>query len=304
MNSLLLTAILVAAPGGEIRHRFLAVDESRHQVVHVDQSDAAKNWAIVLPVKRRDIQLIGGGRLMIGGADGYREYRLSDQKLLKEVAGFPGAAAARRQPDGRTILACNEKGVTIYELGADDKPARKAHFDIPSTRLVRMTPQGTFLMGSKNELLEADFQGKILRSISLPKGAWAYQALRRTDGHWLVAGGYLPCFYELDAQNKILRTLGGADSAEAKPLGLRFFAGFQILANGNLVMSNWTGHGANDSQRGVQLLEYSPRGKVVWQWHDPQLAGSIDGVIVLDGLDLSLLHDDVSGVLGPIKPHP
>jgi hypothetical protein len=304
MNGLLLTAILMGAPAGEIQHRFLAVDESRHQVVYVDQFDATKNWTIVLPVKRRDVQLIGQGRLLVGGADGYREYRLSDQKLLKEVTGFPGAAAARRQADGRTILACNQEGVTVYELGADDKPLRMANFkNIPSTRLVRMTPQGTFLFGSLNQVYEGSFQGQILKSISLPKGAWAYQALRRTDGHLLVAGGYLPCFYEFDADGKLLRTLGGKDSPDAAALGLKFFAGFQILPTGNLVISNWTGHGANDSQKGTQLVEYSPQGQVLWKWHAPQRAGSIDGVIVVDGLDLSQLHDDVSGVLGPVTPH-
>jgi len=301
MNVLLLTAILAAAPDGEIRHRFLAVDESRHQLVHVDQANPAKNWTIVLPVKRRDVQLIGGGRVMIGGADGYREYRLSDQKLLKEVTGYPGAAAARRQPDGRTILACNDKGVTVYDLGTDDKPLRKANFKLPSTRLVRMTPQGTFLLGALNQVIEGDFQSRTLKSITLPKGSWAYQVLRRPDGHLLVAGGYLACFYELDAQGKILKTLGGKDTPEGKSLGLHFFAGFQVLRSGHLVVSNWTGHGANDSQKGVQLLEYSPEGKVVWKWHDPQLAGSIDGVIVLDDLDPSLLQDDVSGTLGPAR---
>ena len=301
MNVLLLTAILMAAPGGEIRHRFLAVDESRHQLVHVDQANPAKNWTIVLPAKRRDVQLIGGGRVMLGGADGYREYRLSDQKLLKEVIGYPGAAAARRQPDGRTILACNGKGVTVYDLAPDDKPLRTANFKLPSTRLVRMTPQGTFLLGALNQVIEGDFQSNTLKSFTLPKGSWAYQVLRRPDGHLLVAGGYLACFYELDAQGKILKTLGGKDTPEGKSLGLHFFAGFQVLGNGNLVVSNWTGHGANDSQKGVQLLEYAPDGKVVWKWHDPQLAGSIDGVIVLDDLDPSLLQDDVSGTLGPVR---
>jgi hypothetical protein len=302
MTTLILATLLFATPGGEVRHRFLAVDESRQQLVYVDQFDATKNWVIQSPVKRRDVQLIGQGRVMWGGADGYREFRLSDQKLVKEVTGFPGVATARRQPDGRTILACNEKGgVSVYELSPDDKPLRKASFKVPSTRLLRMTSQGTFLFGAVNQIVEGDYQGRTLQSITLAKGSWAYQVLRRADGHLLVAAGYQPCFYELDPAGNILHTLGGKDSPEAKALGLHFFAGFQILPNGNLVVSNWTGHGPKDSEKGAQLVEYSPQGRLVWKWHDPKLAGSIDGVIVLDDLDPTLLQDDVSGVLGPVN---
>jgi hypothetical protein len=302
MTTLLLAALFLTAPEGEIRHRFLAVDESRQQLIYVDQYDTTKNWRIVSPVKRRDIQLIGQGRVLWGGADGYCEYRLSDQRLMRELTGYPGVAAARRQADGRTILACNEKAqVSVYELNAENRLLRKATFPVPSTRLLRMTPQGTFLFGAVNQIVEGDFQGRMLHTITLAKGSWAYQILRRGDGHLLLAAGYQPCLLELDPAGNIVHSIGGKDAPEGKTLGLHFFAGFQILANGNRVVSNWTGHGPQDSQKGVQLLEYSPQGKRVWQWHDPQFAGSLDAVIVLDGLDLTQLHDDVTTVLGPVK---
>jgi hypothetical protein len=82
---------------------------------------------------------------------------------------------------------------------------------------------------------------------------------------------------------------------------LIFFAGFQVLKNGHLVVSNWTGHGANDSVKGHQVLEFDADGRLLWSWHDPALAGSIHGVIVLDDLDPSRLHDDICGMLGPVK---
>lgn len=294
-------ALMLLLPVGEIRHRFLAVDESRHQLVHVDQNDPSQDWTIQLPVKHRDVQLVGAGRVMLSSQDGYREFRLSDRKLLKEVRGFSGTTvAARRLPDGRTLLACNDCGVTVYELGADDKPLRTARFDVAQTRLVRLTPEGTLLFGCKEQVFEGDLDGKILKRFSLPAGSWVYQALRRPDGHLLVAAGYTAAFHELDPEGKILRTLGARDTAEGKSIGLHFFAGFQMLPNGNLVVSNWTGHAPRDSEKGVQLVEYSPSGKLVWQWHDPQRAGSIDGVIVLDQLDPDRLQDDAAGVLGPV----
>jgi hypothetical protein len=67
---------------------------------------------------------------------------------------------------------------------------------------------------------------------------------------------------------------------------------FQTLKNGHLVVATWTGHGANDSEKGQQVVEFDSNGHVVWTWHDPKLAGSIHGVIILDDLDTKNFYDD------------
>ena len=43
------------------------------------------------------------------------------------------------------------------------------------------------------------------------------------------------------------------------------------------------------------------RGQLVWQWHDPARAGSINGVIILDDLDPAVLNEDASSVLRPVR---
>lgn len=291
---------LAAFPAkAEIRHRFLAVGESRAELHYVDQSDPAKDWNLKLPAKHRDLQLVGGNRVALTTPDGYRKYRLADRSVAKEVKGFPGTMGMRRFPDGRTLLACNVDGVTIFELSADDRPLRKVTFKAPGTRVVRLAPQGTFLFGSQNRLFEGDFEGRTIRTFELPAGCWAYQALRKPNGHLLVAGGYDPRLFELDSQGKVVRTVGGKDSSEAKTLGLHFFGAFQVLRSGDVVVANWTGHGRDDGAKGVQILQYNPAGKLVWKWHDPLRAGSINGVLVLDDLDPAVLNDDASSVLGP-----
>jgi hypothetical protein len=82
-----------------------------------------------------------------------------------------------------------------------------------------------------------------------------------------------------------------------------FYAGFQVLSNGNYVVTNWQGHGPKFGASGVQLLEYTPGGKLVWSWkQDPEKFSSLQGVIVLDGLDISRMHvEDAEGVLSPVK---
>ncbi len=72
-----------------------------------------------------------------------------------------------------------------------------------------------------------------------------------------------------------------------------------ILGNGDHVATSWQGHGRS----GVQVLEYDPAGTLVWSWQqDASYVSSLQAVIVLDGLNLDLLHvDDTDGTLVPVS---
>jgi len=51
----------------------------------------------------------------------------------------------------------------------------------------------------------------------------------------------------------------------------------------------------------VQILQYNAAGKLVWKWHDPARAGTVNGVIIMDDLDPAMLNDDASSVLRPLS---
>ncbi|MCX7009656.1 MAG: hypothetical protein NTY53_20825, partial [Kiritimatiellaeota bacterium] len=268
-----------------LQHRFLAEDESRSQLLLVDTAHPEKNWAIKFPERYRDSQLVGKERIMLNTSQGFREYDLRTRELVREVkdAKFAGCTTARRLPDGRTILGGNRKsGVFFFELGADDKVLRTAEFPTLNTlRTARLTSRGTLLLGAGGErIVEVDWTGKILRTVTVPGAKHTYQVLEKADGHWLAATGYGFAIVEIDREGKVVRQWGGAPAPAG--LWLHFFAGFQVLKNGNLVVCNWTGHGAEDSTKAPQLLEYAPDGKLVGQWHDAKMAGSLHGIIVLD----------------------
>jgi hypothetical protein len=127
----------------------------------------------------------------------------------------------------------------------------------------------------------------------------AWKSLRLPNGNLIVTAGYGAFVVELDASGKIIRKFGGKEFVPEKVRPF-FYAMFQLLPNGNLVLANWQGHGPGLGQSGVQLLEFNPAGEIVWTWSQADLISSLQGVLVLDGLDTARLHDERGGVMAPV----
>jgi hypothetical protein len=168
--------------------------------------------------------------------------------------------------------------------------------------MLRRTPQGTFLIGAGNKLAEVNWDKQSLWEMTIPDGNYVYLGLRLPDNTIAVTSGYGAAILVIDpTANKVLTTIGGKGQPDAATIVPNFYAGYQILPNGHFVVTNWEGHGSGNGGKGLQLLEYDPSGLLVWQWkQDPSLVSSLHGVIVLDGLDTTKLHDDVNGVLAPV----
>jgi hypothetical protein len=283
-----------------VDHRFLAVDESRAQLHLVDQRNTNQSWTLKLPERCRDYQLIGNNELLLSSTTGYYVYSLTNRALLKQLHNqrFEGAASVRRLADGRTLLGCNQNGITLFELGPDDAVLRTAKFpELNTLRLMRLSPTGTLLFGANGNLVvEADLAGKELARFTLPEPAkHVYQILRLPNGNLLAAAGYGHFLAEIDPTGRIVKRIDGSSQpSETHP---NFWCGYQVLKNGNIVMCNWTGHDAGDSTKAPQVIEFDFTGRLVWSWHNPTLAGTVHGVVVLDDLDTTVLNDDSSGTL-------
>jgi hypothetical protein len=291
------TPNLVAAE--PIRHTMLLVDESRSQLLYVDQNDSNQSWKLDIEGgPARDIQLIGNNRILVSmqKKGGFREYDLTSRKIVRECFNsvrYAGTMSAVRFPDGRTILGCERGFVRIFLLDADGHENTAWEFpDLKAIRLIRRTSRNTLLFGSDSKCCEITLEGKIVRELQLPGAKHNYQITELPNGNWLIAAGYGCFLAEVNRENQVVRRWGG----QPAPNGLHyiFMSQFQILKNGNIVVATWTGHGAADSEKGQQVVEFDPTGHVVWTWHDPQLAGSIHGVIILDDLDTKNFYDDIN----------
>lgn len=246
---------------------------------------------------------MGGNRILIGHHHGYTEFDIELGRVVKEFAALEGVTAARRQPNGHTIIVgvniVGVTGVVVVELDANDNEVRRAIFPGDYIRLIRQTRQGTYLMSCNDRIREGSREGKYLREFPVEGFYHAWKALRLPDGNVIVSAGYGAFLVELDPNGKIIRKFGGKESV---PESVRpfFYAMFQLLPGGHIVLANWQGHGPGFGDSGVQLLEFNRAGEIVWSWSKADLISSLQGVLVLDGLDTGKLHDERDGIMRPV----
>jgi hypothetical protein len=286
--------------------RVLLCDEGNLRVALVDLEDPGTGIWTTPVDSLRDMQLVGGDRVAVSTAKGYVELDINTGEVKKQVSAFSGVESIRRLPNGNTVLGANaEGGVTLQELDSQDAPVagHKVTFtNYVQFRMLRRTPQGTFLIGVGSKLAEVNWDQQTLWEMTIPDGDYVYQGLRLPDNTIAVTSGYGAAILVIDPVTKtVLTTIGGKTQPDAATIVPNFYAGYQILKNGHFVVTNWEGHGGGHGATGAQLLEYDPSGQLVWTWkQDPTLVSSLHHVIVLDGLDTTKLHDDVDGVLAPV----
>lgn len=289
---------------GSIQHEFICIDEGLSALLHVNEREPARNWRVPIgQPQARDMQLIGGNRILVSHHHGFTEFDIGTGKVMKEFKSFEGVTAARRQLDGHTIIAGvnldGASGVVILELGPDDQEIHRAVFPGDYVRLIRQTNDGTCLMCCNDRIREGSRDGKYLRQFPVEGFSHAWKAVRLADGNLLISAGYGAFMVELDPSGKILRKFGGKESVsrEVHPF---FYAMFQLLPSGHVVLANWQGHGEGHGTHGIQLVEFDLRGEIVWQWSQSRLISSLQGVLVLDGLDTTKLHDERRGLIEPV----
>jgi hypothetical protein len=287
-----------------LQHEFIAIDEGRGTLLHVAEREPAKNWRVPIgQPQARDMQLVGGHRVLVSHHHGYTEFELATGKPVREFKALEGVTAARRQPDGHTLLAgvnlAGANGVVVLELDEANQEVGRVLFPGDYVRLIRQTAQGTYLMCCNDRIREGAAAGGYLREFPVKGFYHAWKAVRLANGHLLVSAGYGAFMVELDAAGKLARKFGGKESVPAA-VNPFFYAMFQLLPNGHVVLANWQGHGEGHGASGVQLLEFDARGQIVWQWSKAEMISSLQGLLVLDGLDTGLLHDERQGVLSPV----
>jgi outer membrane protein assembly factor BamB len=280
--ALCIAAAPTALCASEIKHAFVATDESGKQLVYVKQGDPTKEWSV--PLKgNRDLQITKDGTVVVSVPDGYREYRLDGGTLVKDVKAGDRIQSVVRLDNGHTLLASKKK---VIELDANDKTVSARDMNFGGLfRLLRMSREGNLIYTSgKTTISERTQAGTVVRTVDVAKlapGASKPYAVEQTaDGTIVVSTGFGGSVLLLDRNWKLTKVIGG--KGKIKGLETFFFADVYKLKNGNIVVAHWTGHGRKDSNKAPQAVELDPDGNMVWSWHDPKRAGTFHGIEVIE----------------------
>ncbi len=275
-------------------NELLLYDDGDGRLLYVNYAKPSANWTSNSGTGR-DLQLVGGGRALLGKGDGWDEYRLADGAKVGGQHGFPGTEDAYRLADGRTMLA-SIAGMSIQLKFVSDAGALLGQITYPGygyVRLVRPTAAGTYLISADSVVLEGNEQGVVVWQVSPAGARHVWKALRLSDGNTAITTGYGATLVVYDRAGKLLRTIGGSTQASAAQIAPWFYADFHLLSGGRYFLVN--SQADRNMPSSVQLLAYDASGTLVWQQKQPAGVRSLEAAIVLDGLDTSKLNVEPEG---------
>lgn len=261
--------------GGTLADRsfhLLLADEGNKTLVKVRPGNDPA-WVVAIPANHRTLQISGADTFVCSTGNGFWEMNLATGEATRKVEGFSGVTSAIRMGDGSTVLAC---GDTLRRVAADGTELKSVTLERPVARVMTRTEQGTWTYGSGDTVVEADDSGKVVWSAKVEgKRCMIYEAQKRADGTIWATTGYDAALVQIDRGGKIFCRITGPENVAP-----HFYAGFRFLPSGNILVTNWQGHGPGNGAKGVQLIEYDPRGNVVWRWlQDPGFVSSLHAVL-------------------------
>lgn len=123
-------------------------------------------------------------------------------------------------------------------------------------RMVRKTGTGYLLVQPGLNLIRRyGFDGKVTAEYPIRHDSFGVVELPNGNLIYTCMSGA----YELDADGREVWSLEDSDVPQ---IGIRWLLGIQLLKNGNLVLSNWMGHGHHDE--GIPFFEVTREKEVVW----------------------------------------
>jgi hypothetical protein len=264
--------------------RLLAIDEGRQQLSLASTKDGVFHWTMDLadfPLAR-DMQRLDDERVLVGYDHGFFELEWRTGRILANCNRWNEVTAVTRQPDGGTLVTGldldGQGGVTVLTLDAGGSLLHTARRDGDYVRLMRVTPQGTFLLCTNDHIKETDENLVEIRRFSAPGFEHAWKAERRADGSTWVSAGYGAFMAVFDAGGRLVRRFGAAGEVPADVVPF-FYATHGLLPDGSLLVANWQGHGPGNGGKGAQLLQFSPAGALIATWSAPQRISSLQGIL-------------------------
>jgi len=269
-----------------VKHVLVLGDESRGFIHYRDEFNPENDFSLQSPRPVWDLKWHADGQVRAVAGKGFTVTDIQKRAVVDrfEDNRLGGVSSVEFLPDGGFLAGTNQKengtnAIVVYAFAKDRSfVSRTAFPQVSNLRQMTRLANGELLLAYEKGMARVTLAdgGKVLQLVAQPKGRNSYKAIvRKAGGYWLSAG-YAQELYALSEAGVVEKTF-----SVKMPDGLHshFFGGVTEQANGNLMVANWTGHGADDSKKGWQAIEFAPDGSVVWHLWDPAKYGSISGVL-------------------------
>lgn len=265
--------------------RFVAADYTSGKVSIVE-TDGSVSWTQNAP-NCNDLWILPGGSILFTTGHGVKEVG-KDGTVKFEYQSPSEIFAVQRLANGNTFVGECTSG-RLLELAPDGKVVKEVAL-LPAgktgghayIRNARALSSGNYLVchyGGGN-VTEYAPDGRAVWTFKTPGGP--HSAARLLNGNTLIACGDngTPCLIEVSPEKKVIWQVSNAD-LPGEPL--KFMTGFHKLPNGNVLASNWLGHGKFGTA--PHLMEISQSKKIVWKYEDHKAFRTISSVQVFGEAD-------------------
>lgn len=272
---------------GKVRHSFICSDTFSNKLLFINGDGVITN----------EIENVIGAFDLWALPDG--------DVLYTRNSGAETGGVVRADPSGRTVMryysqkeifSCQplENGnillgllgePQLLEITPEGKPA--ASLEIPyqgipheGMRMARRIRNAYYVVQpGLNKIRKLTVGGLPVKEFNIRPDAFGL--VMKPDGN--IVYTCMSGAYELNENGEEIWSLTAADVPE---IGIRWLLGIQLLSNGNLVLTNWMGHGHFDE--GVHIFEVDRQKNVVWSVDGRGDLGTPAAVQILD--------DDRAGV--------
>lgn len=270
------------------KYTFIGIDEGCQQIFLGDTSGTIY-WCTDLSMYplARSLQNLGDGRVLVGYDRGYFIVDTEGGSILHQCERWDNITSATRNSDGYTLITGldigGSPGIWVLSLDGDDQVIESVRRRGSYVRVMKTvapdTGDCTYLLSMNQKIFETDIELRRIRTFRAPGFKHAWMAHRLESGQTLVSAGYGAFMALFDQRGRLIRSFGGLKNVpvEVNPF---FYASFGIAENGNLLVANWQGHGADMGHSGRQLLCFNSDGDYLESWSFPGIS-SLQGLLLI-----------------------
>ena len=244
---------------------FYLTDTGLHKLLRFS-AEGKMEWEYG-PVYSYDLQLLANGNLLFCDSAGKSSRTVElDPKTKTAVWEYKSTGevfSCKRLANGNTLVGecSNGRIVEVDAKGAVIRtiPLTATHKGHGSMRLFEPAAAGTVWVAHMADkcLRQYDNSGKVLRTVTCPFAVFGVLPL--ADGRVMACGQ--GAVVEFDAAGK-MTPVKNADFAGEHV----FVTGLEKLPNGNLLVTQWLGHGQEG--KGIPGLELTPERQTAWRFAD------------------------------------